>query len=348
MLRKRTSKTGADGRRRGVLNLGPAIINAPEDAGPFPEPVEPLLRHETLGRALRVVREEKGLSLEDVALTTRVRRAYLEAIEEMRLDVLPSRPFTIGYIRAFASALGLDPELAIERFKADEPVLDEPLRAPVGVFDERDPRVAAFLVGALVIIAAIVLWNVAQRSMMASAPPPPLAPAEQVARALGQVKAGPVQLGPPLPAPVESTIPPPYETPGLAEAMGVNGMLGTDRSMRQPKPVVQVETVDVTKLPPVFTPKGRVYDSGNPRTPSQVTIQAIKSGALIVRGPDGSVYFARQLSEGDAYRVPDLTGLTLDVSAPHDFQVFVQGQSRGVLPAQQVLASKLAAGPTPP
>jgi len=35
--------------------------------------------------------------------------------------------------------------------------------------------------------------------------------------------------------------------------------------------------------------------------------------------------------------------LTLDVSKADDFQVFVGGRSRGVLPAQQVLASKLAA-----
>lgn len=150
-----------------------------------------------------------------------MRRAYLEAIEEMRLDALPSRPFTIGYIRAYATDLGLDPDLAIERFKSDEPVLEEALRAPVGMIEEKDPRVAAFLIGALVIIAAIVLWNVAQRAMMAAAPPPPLAPATQTAKALAQLKGGTMELGYPLPAPVESTTPPPYETPGLAAATGL-------------------------------------------------------------------------------------------------------------------------------
>ncbi|MET0295076.1 MAG: helix-turn-helix domain-containing protein, partial [Phenylobacterium sp.] len=86
-----------------------------------------------IGQALRSIREFRKLSLEAVADTTRVRRAYLQAIEEMQLDKLPSRPFTIGYIRAYASALGLDGEAAVERFKAEEPVLDEPLREPVGV-----------------------------------------------------------------------------------------------------------------------------------------------------------------------------------------------------------------------
>lgn len=316
------------------------------DAGPLP-PIDPLYAHETLGQALRAIRQDKGLTLPEVAERTRVRRSYLEAIEEMRLDALPSRPFTIGYIRAYATALGVDPDLATERFKSDEPVLEETLRPPVGLVDEKDPRVAAFLIGALVIIVAIVLWNVAQRAMMAAAPPPPLAPPAQTARALTQIKPGTIELGYPLPAPVESTTPAPYETPGLAAAMGVQDP-NAPNTPPTPARVGEPPPVDLASLPPVFTPKGRVYDSGNPQLTSVVTVQAIKAGALIVRGADGSVYFARQLAKGEAYRVPQLAGLTLDVSAPHDFQVFVANQSKGVLPAQQVLASKLATTPAAP
>ena len=72
----------------------------------------------------------------------------------------------------------------------------------------------------------------------------------------------------------------------------------------------------------------------------------MKGASLILRGTDGAVYFARQLATGEAYRVPNLAGMTIDVSVPYDFQVFVNGQSKGVLPARQVLASKLAAAPT--
>ncbi|OHB28825.1 MAG: hypothetical protein A2790_20500 [Phenylobacterium sp. RIFCSPHIGHO2_01_FULL_69_31] len=344
MLRKRTSKKAetARGRLRAALSFGGPDAPPPAepvDAGP-PAPVDPLHAHETLGEALRAIRQDKGLTLPEVAERTRVRRSYLEAIEAMQLDALPSRPFTIGYIRAYATALGVDPDLATERFKSDEPVLEEALRAPVGMIDEKDPRVAAFLIGALIIIAAIVLWNVAQRAMMAAAPPPPLAPPAQTAKALTQMKSGTVELGYPLPAPVESTTPPPYETPGLAAAMGLKADPNAPAAAAPPPTRLgEPPPVDLASLPTVFTPKGRIYDSSNP---SVVTVQAIKAGALIVRGPDGSVYFARQLAKGEAYRVPQLAGLTLDVSSPQDFQVFVAGQSKGVLPAQQVLASKLA------
>lgn len=343
MLRRRTSKKAetARGRLRAALSFGGP--DAPPPAEPVdmapPAPVDPLHAYDTLGEALRAIRQDKGLTLPEVAERTRVRRSYLEAIEAMELDALPSRPFTIGYIRAYATALGVDPDLATERFKSDEPVLEEALRAPVGMIDEKDPRVAAFLIGALIIIAAIVLWNVAQRAMMAAAPPPPLAPPAQTAKALTQMKSGTVELGYPLPAPVESTTPPPYETPGLAAAMGLKADPNAPAAAPPPTRLGEPPPVDLASLPTVFTPKGRIYESANP---SVVTVQAIKAGALIVRGPDGSVYFARQLAKGEAYRVPQLAGLTLDVSSPQDFQVFVAGQSKGVLPAQQVLASKLA------
>lgn len=330
-------------------------VGEPAEAEVPAGPTDPLFQHDSIGEALRAIRLDRGIALDDLAERTRVRRAYLEALEEMRLDALPSRPFTIGYIRAYATALGLDPDAAVERFKNDEPVLDEPLRAPVGVPDEKDPRVAAFLIGALVIIVAIVLWNVAQRAMMAAAPPPPLASEKQAEQLLTKLKPGTVELGEPLPAPVESTTPTPYETPGLAAALGLKTDPNDPNSGHAPPPTRLGEPppVDLASLKPVFVPAGKIYDSGA-RLPSTVTVQAIKAGALIVRGPDGSVYFARQLAKGEAYRVPNLSGLTLDVSAPQDFQVFVAGRSHGVLPSTQVLASKLitatptAAVATPP
>jgi cytoskeleton protein RodZ len=349
LLKKRPPKkqTGRD-RMRAMLSVvgggePPADDTGEQAPAEVPAgPVDPLFQQDSIGEALKAIRLDRGIALDDLAERTRVRRSYLEALEEMRLDALPSRPFTIGYVRAYATALGLDPDAAVERFKTDEPVLDEPLRAPVGVPDEKDPRVAAFLIGALVIIIAIVMWNVAQRAMMAAAPPPPLASEKQAEQLLAKLKPGTVDLGEPLPAPVESTTPTPYETPGLAAALGLkvdpnnpnSGNAAPPTRLGEPPPV------DLASLKPVFVPAGKVYDSGA-RLPSTVTVQAIKGGALIVRGPDGSVYFARQLAKGEAYRVPNLAGLTLDVSAPQDFQVFVAGRSHGVLPSTQVLASKL-------
>jgi transcriptional regulator with XRE-family HTH domain len=292
-----------------------------------------------IGQALKVVREYRKLSVEQVAEITRIRRAYLADIEAMRLDKLPSRPFTIGYIRAYAEALGLDAEAAVERFKAEEPVLDEPLRGPVGVGSERDPRWAAIVVGVVVILAAIIVWNVAQRSMTANAPPSPTAPAKAAAQALAAQKSGTFNLGAPLPAPVESTTPPLYVTPGMPDD-GSN----TGGGVTTVKPVTKADgeaAVDISKLSPFFVATAKIY--GAPASqPSAVTLQAIKGASLIVRGADGSIYFARQFAPGEAYRAPQLTGLLAEVSEPTNFQVFVRGQSKGVLPAAQTSLTKLA------
>ena len=170
MLRSRFSRTKARSKARPhVLSFDDPPADTADEA-PTAGPADPLETGPTLGLALQAARLERGLTLEALAAITRVRRAYLEAIEDMRLDALPSRPFTIGYIRAYAETLGLDGDRAVERFKTEEPVFDEPLRAPVGMLDDRDPRVAAALFAALVIVSAIILWNVAQRAMMANAP----------------------------------------------------------------------------------------------------------------------------------------------------------------------------------
>ena len=92
----------------------------------------------TLGAYLKAVREHRGLTLNEVAHSTRIRRLYIAALEEGDRSALPSRPFAIGYVRSYAKALGLDGELAVARFKVDWPEAAEPLRNPVGVEHEEE------------------------------------------------------------------------------------------------------------------------------------------------------------------------------------------------------------------
>src|SRR3990167_4384306 len=181
----------------------------PADAfGPTEEPS--LHYGPDIGAALKSAREFRGLSLQDVSDATRIRRTYLGAIEDMRLEELPSRPFTLGYIKAYAKHLGLDPEEAVNRFKESSPDPDEPLRAPVGVRRERDPRMGAIIAGGVLIVSAIVLWNIAQRAISEEAPPPPTAPTSVA----GVTPAGPA--GPGGPMSVGDPPPPPAGGPAPA------------------------------------------------------------------------------------------------------------------------------------
>lgn len=299
---------------------------------------------DNVGAALKAVREHLGLSLEEVAEATRVRRTYLAAIEDMRLDTLPSRPFAVGYVRAYAKALNLDGEAAVNRFKIDSPDPDQVLRGPVGVEKKTDPRFAMAAVAGVVILAAILAWNVARRVLepapqqaqtgIQSAPVAPPTP---------DANSGAVSLGAPLPAPVESTTPKPYVTPGLEDSVASGGSadaaIAVAKARAAAKAAEDARPDDTIVLGSPFKANGAVMGA-NPEE-SLVTLQARKSGALVVRSPDGQVYFARQLNAGEAYRAPAVKGLVADVSDPAAFEVFVGGSSKGVLPAAQTSIGKL-------
>lgn len=66
-----------------------------------------------LGEAFRNERVRRGVSLGDAEHTTRINRAYLEAIEEGRLEALPAPVYTRGFVRLYARFLGLDPAVAV-------------------------------------------------------------------------------------------------------------------------------------------------------------------------------------------------------------------------------------------
>jgi cytoskeletal protein RodZ len=302
--------------------------------------------------ALKSARQFRGLTTQDVADATRIRQAYIEALEDMRLEDLPSRPFTIGYVRAYAGLLGLDAEAAVARFKHDAPDDGAELRAPVGVHRERDPRLALIFAGGLLVVGAILLWNVAQHAITKVDPPPQVAPAAastQVASAASG-NGGSVALGAPLPAPVESTTPEPYKTPGLDDAAANGGSVDAAKATAKAREEAEAKAGEASqqaRLGSLFKPKGQMLGAA-PAEASGVVLQARKATSLMVRGPDGAPVFTRWLSSGDAYRAPRTQGLTVDVVEPEAFDVYYGGVLTGRLTANQTALAKLIPPPPPP
>src|ERR1700752_1488761 len=62
----------------------------------------------TVGERLRAAREEKKLSLEDVAAQTRIPQRHLEAIEAADWEKLPAPTSTVGFAKSYAGVVGLD------------------------------------------------------------------------------------------------------------------------------------------------------------------------------------------------------------------------------------------------
>ena len=88
---------------------------------------------ETVGQDLRKMRQKKGEEIASIAAVLRIRKDHLVALEESNFDQLPGRAYTIGFVRAYASYLGLHPGECVERLKAE---ID-------GRIEAKEPDVAA-------------------------------------------------------------------------------------------------------------------------------------------------------------------------------------------------------------
>lgn len=62
------------------------------------------------GPAIKMLREQHGLTLRNIADTTKVGTRYLECIEGEIFDKLPARAYIRGFIMLYAKALGCEPE----------------------------------------------------------------------------------------------------------------------------------------------------------------------------------------------------------------------------------------------
>lgn len=71
---------------------------------------------ETFVTRLRRHRQRSGISLDEIATDTRVKRELLEAMEKNDLSDWPRGLYARAWIRAYASAVGLDPIDTVDEF----------------------------------------------------------------------------------------------------------------------------------------------------------------------------------------------------------------------------------------
>ncbi|MGH9935557.1 MAG: RodZ domain-containing protein [Blastocatellia bacterium] len=67
----------------------------------------------TLGQQLKQSREEKGISLHEIAESTHIGVRFLQAIENDAYDILPGGVFNRAFVRKFARQVGFDEEQAV-------------------------------------------------------------------------------------------------------------------------------------------------------------------------------------------------------------------------------------------
>lgn len=71
----------------------------------------------TLGQQLKQSREEKGISLHEIAESTHIGVRFLQAIENDSYDILPGGVFNRAFVRKFARQVGFDEEQAVNLYE---------------------------------------------------------------------------------------------------------------------------------------------------------------------------------------------------------------------------------------
>ena len=295
---------------------------------------QPAMGTSRVGAELQAARERLGWNLDDIAAGLRIRLPYLQAIEEGRIADLPGNAYAVGFVRTYATALGLDPEEVARRFRAEAKDVNRKteLSFPAPVPQRGVPAMAVVLLGILIAGGAYVGWYrysgsaEPMREQTASAPPERLAamvPAvqtqsPQVASILPSVKP-PVAGGAP-PAPVAAP-PPPVPVP-------------------VPVPVAIAPPAPAPVAPPVAT---------------HLVLHAKAGGWVQVREKQGQVLLNRVLHTGETWPVPMKPNLILTTSNAGGMELLVDGTPAPALGAAggfvkdvALDADTLKAGPPPP
>src|SRR5678816_223142 len=74
--------------------------------------------NETFGTKLRLQREEQQIPLATIAEQTKIKLSLLEGLERDDVSRWPTGLFRRSYLRAYASAIGLEPDRALQEFQA--------------------------------------------------------------------------------------------------------------------------------------------------------------------------------------------------------------------------------------
>jgi cytoskeleton protein RodZ len=136
-----------------------------------------------IGAILKAEREKSGLSHDQVAQITKLRRHYVEALENEEWDNLPAPVFVKGFIRSYAQALGLDETKIFDLYKKIGPVGEAPPTPLVVPKKSKKSRVVIIILLLVAAAAIISLWiGYSDRTPSSQNSEIPLETQEQTAR----------------------------------------------------------------------------------------------------------------------------------------------------------------------
>lgn len=84
----------------------------------------------TLGNKLKAAREEKGISIKDLAGVTRIRAHYIKDLESNLLVNLPPKTFVLGFLKSISQILELDESDLTSLYLQEISEMEETIQQP--------------------------------------------------------------------------------------------------------------------------------------------------------------------------------------------------------------------------
>jgi cytoskeleton protein RodZ len=116
------------------------------------------------GSRMRHAREQRGVSLRQIADATKISVSQLEALERNDISRLPGGIFSRAFVRSYAAEVGVDPEQTVRDFLSQFPHDSVTIGSPHVVVDDGstdtrrlDSR-AVMILGTIVLVAAVILF----------------------------------------------------------------------------------------------------------------------------------------------------------------------------------------------
>ena len=112
------------------------------------------------GMKMKRLREERGVSLRQIADTTKISIGVFEALERNDISRLPGGIFSRAFVRSYAAEVGLDPEQAVRdflvQFPHDSVTVGSPHAPQQGHAPRTRRRERALAIVALVAISVLI------------------------------------------------------------------------------------------------------------------------------------------------------------------------------------------------
>lgn len=250
-----------------------------------------------VGEDLREARMTLGASVEDMAERLRINRRYIHALEEGRIRDLPGPAYAVGFVRSYATALGLDPDESVRRFRdvtGGAAAKNGDLVFPEPVPSRGVPAGALVAAGVVLAIGAYVAWYNWSGS------------GDRVVDAV-----------PPVPPRLEGAAPAPRARD--ASAAGQGAAPGTTPSQAAAAPLPPVAPPPVAAAPP-------------PPADASIVLRARGEAWVQVRDTRANQnIYDRVMRGGDTWQVPAREGLVLTTGKAENLDILVGGDVSAAL-----------------